>query len=109
MTNFTDNNITTENGLSLVPTRQLVTAMPAQLSAPGVNLGAYINTVHQIPILSSETEHELATRYFNENDLEAARLLVMSHLRFVIHIARSYSGYGLHCHKATLFKRVTWA
>ena len=76
-------------------TRDLVPAMPTHLSAPGVNLGAYINTVHQIPILTTTQEQELAHRYFDEGDVEAARLLVMSHLRFVIHIARSYSGYGL--------------
>lgn len=73
----------------------LVPAMPTALAAPGVNLGAYINTVHQIPILTPEQEQELAHRYYDEGDVEAARLLVMSHLRFVIHIARSYSGYGL--------------
>lgn len=76
-------------------TRDLVPAMPTHLSAPGVNLGAYINTVHQIPILTPTQEQELAHRYHDEGDVEAARLLVMSHLRFVIHIARSYSGYGL--------------
>lgn len=73
----------------------LVPRMPTSLSAPGVNLGAYINTVHQIPILTPEQEQELAHRYADEGDVDAARLLVMSHLRFVIHIARSYSGYGL--------------
>lgn len=78
-----------------VKTTELVPAMPTHLSAPGVNLGAYINTVHQIPILSPEEEKELAHRYYDDGDVEAARLLVMSHLRFVIHIARSYSGYGL--------------
>ena len=76
-------------------TRDLVPAMPTHLSAPGVNVGAYINTVHQIPILTPQQEQELAHRYYDEGDVEAARLLVMSHLRFVIHIARSYSGYGL--------------
>lgn len=76
-------------------TLDLVPAMPTHISAPGVNLGAYINTVHQIPILTTTQEQELAHRYYDEGDVEAARLLVMSHLRFVIHIARSYSGYGL--------------
>ncbi|WP_230657181.1 RNA polymerase sigma factor RpoH [Psychrobacter sp. I-STPA10] len=76
-------------------TRDLVPAMPVNLTAPGVNLGAYINSVHQIPILTTEQEQELAHRYYDDGDIEAARLLVMSHLRFVIHIARSYSGYGL--------------
>lgn len=78
-----------------VATQDLVPTMPTHLTAPGVNLGAYINTVHQIPILTPEEEKELALRYYNDGDVEAARLLVMSHLRFVIHIARSYSGYGL--------------
>ncbi|MGP4953329.1 sigma-70 factor domain-containing protein, partial [Psychrobacter sp. T6-1] len=64
-------------------TRDLVPAMPTHLSAPGVNLGAYINTVHQIPILTPTQEQELAHRYYDEGDVEAARLLVMSHLRFV--------------------------
>lgn len=76
-------------------TNALVATMPTALTAPGVNLGAYINAVHQIPILTPEQEQDLAHRYYDEGDVEAARLLVMSHLRFVIHIARSYSGYGL--------------
>ena len=69
--------------------------MPLSLSAPCVNLGAYISTVNQIPILTAEQEKELAERYYYEQDLDAAKLLVMSHLRFVVHIARSYAGYGL--------------
>ncbi|WP_297423155.1 RNA polymerase sigma factor RpoH [uncultured Acinetobacter sp.] len=69
--------------------------MPLSLSAPGVNLGAYISTVNQIPILSAEQEKELAERYYYDQDLDAAKMLVMSHLRFVVHIARSYAGYGL--------------
>lgn len=69
--------------------------MPLSLSAPGVNLGAYISTVNQIPILTADQEKELAERYYYEQDLDAAKMLVMSHLRFVVHIARSYAGYGL--------------
>jgi len=69
--------------------------MPLSLSAPGVNLGAYISTVNQIPILTAEQEKELAERYYYDQDLDAAKLLVMSHLGFVVHIARSYAGYGL--------------
>ena len=69
--------------------------MPLSLSAPGVNLGAYISTVNQIPILTAEQEKELAERYYYDQDLDAAKLLVMSHLRFVVHISRSYAGYGL--------------
>ncbi|MFN0298617.1 RNA polymerase sigma factor RpoH [Acinetobacter albensis] len=69
--------------------------MPLSLSAPGVNLGAYISTVNQIPILTADQEKELAERYYYDQDLDAAKMLVMSHLRFVAHIARSYAGYGL--------------
>jgi RNA polymerase sigma-32 factor len=69
--------------------------MPLSLSAPGVNLGAYISTVNQIPILTAEQEKQLADRYYYDQDLDAAKMLVMSHLRFVVHIARSYAGYGL--------------
>lgn len=69
--------------------------MPLSLSAPWVNLGAYISTVNQIPILTADQEKELAERYYYDQDLDAAKMLVMSHLRFVAHIARSYAGYGL--------------
>ncbi len=69
--------------------------VPVTLSAPGANLGAYMANVNQVSILSVEEERELAERYFYEEDLEAARQLVLAHLRFVVHIARSYSGYGL--------------
>ncbi|KEA63577.1 RNA polymerase sigma factor RpoH [Marinobacterium lacunae] len=65
-----------------------------QLS-PGRNVDAYVQSVSTIPILTAEEEKELAERLHYQNDLEAARQLVMSHLRFVVHIARSYSGYGL--------------
>jgi len=59
------------------------------------SLGAYINIVNQVPILSKEEEKSLALRYQNENDLDAARRLIMSQLRFVVYIAKGYSGYGL--------------
>jgi RNA polymerase sigma-32 factor len=62
---------------------------------PGANLAAYVQSVASIPILSVERERELANELYYESNLEAARQLVMSHLRFVVHIARSYSGYGL--------------
>ncbi len=65
------------------------------LVSPGANLNSYMNTVHAIPILSAEDEKVLAERLYYKEDLDAARQLVMSHLRFVMHIARSYSGYGL--------------
>jgi len=59
------------------------------------SLDAYIGAVHRIPVLSVEDEQALAHRFRDENDLDAARELVMSHLRFVVHVARGYSGYGL--------------
>jgi RNA polymerase sigma-32 factor len=69
--------------------------VPVTLTAPGANLGAYIANVNQVAVLSADEERDLAERYFYEEDLEAARQLVLAHLRFVVHIARSYSGYGL--------------
>jgi len=63
--------------------------------SPGRNLEQYLQLVSVIPLLTAEEERTLAERLFNEGDLEAARQLVLSHLRFVVHIARSYSGYGL--------------
>jgi RNA polymerase sigma-32 factor len=59
------------------------------------SLEAYIGAVHQIPVLSAEDEQALARRYRDQEDLDAARELVHSHLRFVVHVARGYSGYGL--------------
>jgi RNA polymerase sigma-32 factor len=59
------------------------------------SLDAYVSNVHQIPVLTLEQEQALARRYGTENDLDAARQLVMSHLRFVVHVARGYNGYGL--------------
>lgn len=58
-------------------------------------LEGYVQAVNSIPMLSAEEEKALATRLQENGDLEAARALVMSHLRFVVHVARSYSGYGL--------------
>lgn len=63
--------------------------------SPGRDLDAYIQTINAFPVLSAQAERELAERFYYENDLAAARELVMCHLRFVIHLARSYSGYGL--------------
>jgi RNA polymerase sigma-32 factor len=59
------------------------------------SLDAYIGAVHQIPVLSVEEEQALAQRFRDNDDLDAARELVMSHLRFVVHVARGYNGYGL--------------
>jgi RNA polymerase sigma-32 factor len=68
---------------------------PIDMMVPGQNHEAYLQTVSTIAILSVEEERSLAERLYYQNDLEAARQLVMSHLRFVAHIAKSYSGYGL--------------
>ena len=65
------------------------------LRGPVGSLEAYIDTVARIPVLARDEEVRLAKRYRDEGDLEAARELVLSHLRFVVHIARGYSGYGL--------------
>ncbi len=64
-------------------------------AGPVGSLNAYIQGVGAIPVLTKEAELKLAERYNNEEDLEAARELVMAHLRFVIHIAKGYTGYGL--------------
>ena len=59
------------------------------------SLDAYISAVHQIPVLTVDDEQTLARRFREEEDLDAARELVHSHLRFVVHVARGYNGYGL--------------
>jgi RNA polymerase sigma-32 factor len=65
------------------------------LAGPVGSFDAYMDKVSRIPVLSREDEAGLARRFRNDGDLEAARQLVLSHLRFVVHIARGYSGYGL--------------
>jgi RNA polymerase sigma-32 factor len=67
----------------------------ANLILQSGSLEAYIQSVGAIPVLSAEQERALAVRYRDEQDLGAARQLVLSNLRFVVHIARGYSGYGL--------------
>jgi RNA polymerase sigma-32 factor len=75
----------------------LVRHNPAELALIGPigSLDAYFDAIGRIPILSREEETVLATRLRGEDDLDAARQLVLSHLRFVVHIARGYAGYGL--------------
>ncbi|MEH6515545.1 MAG: RNA polymerase sigma factor RpoH [Halioglobus sp.] len=68
---------------------------PLEQMVPGANLTAYVQAVSSIPMLTREREKELAESLFYHEEVAAARELVMSHLRFVVHIARSYSGYGL--------------
>jgi len=62
---------------------------------PTGNIDSYISAAYQIPVLTPEEEKELATRLRDHGDMDAARRMVMSHLRFVIRIARGYLGYGL--------------
>ena len=65
------------------------------LAGPVGSFDAYMDQVSRIPVLSREDEVQLANRFRNDGNLDAARQLVMSHLRFVVHIARGYMGYGL--------------
>ncbi len=69
--------------------------VPQNVLTPGANLDAYVQAVNSIAVLTPEQEQELAHRLFDEGDVDAARQLVMAHLRFVTYVARSYSGYGL--------------
>lgn len=62
---------------------------------PGNNLQAYLDSVQQIPVLSREREQELFCQFQCDNDLEAARIIVMAHLRYVVYVAKGYVGYGL--------------
>ena len=68
---------------------------PIGILAPGANLNAYVQAVSSFSILTVEEEQELARDLVTNGNLDAARKLVMAHLRFVVHIARSYNGYGL--------------
>src|SRR5436853_4574518 len=67
----------------------------APVPMPTGSLEAYIQTVNRFPLLSAEDEQALARRFRNADDLEAARQLVLSHLRLVVAVARGYLGYGL--------------
>lgn len=70
-------------------------SLELQLAVPTGSLDAYLQAVSQVPVISAEAEAALAHRLRDEGDLDAARELVMAHLRFVAHIARGYTGYGL--------------
>ncbi len=71
------------------------TQLAIPMTLPTGNMDAYISAAFQLPLLSAEQEHDFAVRLRDHDDLEAARALVASHLRFVVKIARGYSGYGL--------------
>lgn len=70
-------------------------SLQLQFAIPSDSLESYLSAARNIPILSAEAERELAVQLQEHGDLEAAQKLVLSHLRFVAHVARSYSGYGL--------------
>jgi len=67
----------------------------ALATLPTGNIDAYVSAASRLPMLTADEEHSLAVRLRDDNDLEAARALVLSHLRFVVRIARQYAGYGL--------------
>lgn len=71
------------------------TALSVDFSPSADSLDSYLARIRETSVLSAEEEFELANRLKHQNDLDAARRLVLSHLRFVAHIARSYRGYGL--------------
>jgi RNA polymerase sigma-32 factor len=73
----------------------LVASNTMSLPVPGEQLDSYLRAVYRAPVLSAERERELALRLRDHDDLDAARELVVSHLRFVVKVARGYSGYGL--------------
>ena len=76
-------------------TSQALVTNSLPVPSPIGSLDAYIGAVYQIPVLSAEDEQALARRYRDEEDLDAAQELVHSPLRFVVHVARGYMGYGL--------------
>jgi RNA polymerase sigma-32 factor len=76
-------------------TTALVARNDLALTGPLGSLDAYLERVSHIAVLTREQERALAERFIRENDLSAARELVLAHLRFVVHIARGYGGYGL--------------
>jgi len=73
----------------------MTTSKQLMLALPTGNLAAYCQAVNSIPLLSEAEEQELARRYREQDDLDAAWQLVMAHLRFVVRVARGYAGYGL--------------
>ncbi|RLA04689.1 MAG: RNA polymerase sigma factor RpoH [Gammaproteobacteria bacterium] len=73
--------------------REISNAMA--LAVPQGSIDAYAQLINEIPVLSAEEERVLARRYSNHEDIDAVRQLIMSNLRFVVHVARGYSGYGL--------------
>lgn len=69
--------------------------IPVEALVPGANIDRYMTAVGSFPMLAPEQEKSLAEKLYYDGDVDAARQLVLSHLRFVVHVARSYKGYGL--------------
>jgi len=87
-----------EMDTTLMPISQSEQALSQQLSnnlVPGKNLETYLRTVQALPQLDADQEKTLAEKLYYDKDLQAARQLVLSSLRYVVPIARSYKGYGL--------------
>ena len=92
------NNIESNTGLMTADNATIGASKELQVidtMVPGRDLNAYITAVNGIAILTAEEERELANQYYYEDNLDAARKLVLAHLRFVVHMAKTYSGYGL--------------
>jgi RNA polymerase sigma-32 factor len=85
----------TEAHMSQAAMSQALVANNLPIPSALGSLDAYIGAVHQVPVLSVEDEQALARRFREGDDLDAARDLILSHLRFVVHVARGYNGYGL--------------
>ncbi len=77
---------------SIMPTQL---AAQSHLSVSTANIDSYVASAYQVPVLDADQEHDLAMRLFDQNDLDAARTLILHHLRFVVQVARGYNGYGL--------------
>src|SRR2546421_13086052 len=88
-------NYGSQGGLLMTRPAAMTLAIPAPMPMPTGSIDAYIQTVNRFPILSVEEEQRLARRFRDQNDLEAARQLVLSHQRLVVALARGYLGYGL--------------
>src|SRR5882762_6481173 len=88
-------NLVSQGGMPMALQAAMPLAVTAPMPMPTGSLEAYIHTVNRFPMLTAQEEHNLALRFRDQGDLEAARQLVVSHLRLVVALARGYLGYGL--------------
>src|SRR5690349_9605121 len=89
------NLLASQGGTSMAVPAAMPLPVSAAMPMPTGSLEAYIQTVNRFPILTAEEERRLAVRFRDDGDIEAARQLVLSHLRLVVAIGRGYLGYGL--------------